>query len=412
MKRKNRDTAGRRIAQAIIAEYKPQSVAEMQAALKEVFGPMFEAMLNGEMESYLGYAPNSREEKETTNRRNGYFDKTIKTSMGETEIEMPRDRQAAFESIILPKHKRDVSDIENKVLAMYARGMSQRDISATIDDIYGFKLSAEQISKITDYVLEEQQSWQNRTLAPFYPFLFIDCLFVPIKRDYETKECAVYNILGIRVDGRKEILGLWIQESESKHAWMQIFDELKVRGVQEVGFISMDGVTGLEEGAKAIFPEVVVQRCIVHLIRNSLKYVPTRDYKDFTSHLKKIYGAPSLNACRVEFERFCQVWSKYPGAVSVWKRCFAYVEQLFDYPSAVRKIMYTTNAIEAVNSSFRKVTKRGAFPNDNSVFKLLYLRVVELQKKWADRPVANWSLVRNQLLANDRLASLFDNFDR
>lgn len=384
----------------------------MQAALKEVFGPMFEAMLNGEMESYLGYEPNSHEEKETTNRRNGYFDKTIKTSMGATTIEVPRDRQASFDSIILPKHKRDVSDIENKVLAMYARGMSQRDISATIDDIYGFKLSAEQISKITDYVLEEQESWQNRTLAPFYPFLFVDCLFVPIKRDYETKECAVYNILGIRVDGRKEILGLWIQDSESKHAWMQIFDELKARGVQEVGFISMDGVSGLEEGAKAIFPEVVVKRCIVHLIRNSLKYVPTRDYKDFTTHLKKIYGAPSLKACRVEFERFCQVWAKYPGAVAVWKRCFAYVEQLFEYPSAVRKIMYTTNAIEAVNSSFRKVTKRGAFPNDNSVFKLLYLRVVELQKKWADRPVANWSLVRNQLLLNDRLAALFDKFDR
>ena len=412
MKRKNRDTPGRRIAQAIIAEYKPQSVAEMQAALKEVFGPMFEAMLNGEMESYLGYEPNSREEKETKNRRNGYFDKTIKTSMGETAIEVPRDRQASFDSIILPKHKRDVSDIENKVLAMYARGMSQRDISATIDDIYGFKLSAEQISKITDYVLEEQESWQNRTLAPFYPFLFVDCLFVPIKRDYETKECAIYNILGIRVDGRKEILGLWIQDSESKHAWMQIFDELKSRGVQEVGFISMDGVSGLEEGAKAIFPEVVVQRCIVHLIRNSLKYVPTRDYKVFTAHLKKIYGAPSLKACRVEFERFCQVWAKYPGAIAVWKRCFAYVEQLFDYPSAVRKIMYTTNAIEAVNSSFRKVTKRGAFPNDNSVFKLLYLRVVELQKKWADRPVANWSLVRNQLLLNDRLVALFDKFDR
>ena len=179
MKRKKQDTPSRRIAQAIIAEYKPKSVAEMQSALKEVF------------------------EKETTNRRNGYFDKSIKTSIGETEIDIPRDRQASFESVILPKHKRNVSDIENKVLAMYARGMSQRDISVTIDDIYVFKLSAEQISKITDYVLEEQESWQNRTLAPFYPFFFVDCLFVPIKRDYETKECAVYNILGIRVDERK-----------------------------------------------------------------------------------------------------------------------------------------------------------------------------------------------------------------
>ena len=161
---------------------------------------------------------------------------------------------------------------------------------------------------------------------------------------------------------------------------MQIFDELKTRGVEEVSFISMDGVSGLEKGAKAIFPEVVVQRCIVHLIRNSLKYVPTKDYKDFTSHLKKIYGAPTIKSRRVEFERLCQVWAKYPGAIAVWKRCFAYVEQFLDYPSAIRKIMYTTNAIEAVNSSFCKITKRDAFPNDNFPFKLLYLRVVELQK--------------------------------
>ena len=174
----------------------------------------------------------------------------------------------------------------------------------------------------------------------------------------------------------------------------------------------MDRLTGLEEGARAIFPDVIVQKCLVHLICNSLKYIPTRDYKDFTAHLKKIYGVASLKACHVEFERFCQVWAKYLGAIAVWKRCLAYVEQLFDYPSAVRKIMYTTNAIEAVNSSFGNVTKRGAVPNDNSVFKLLYLRVVELQKKWASRPVANGSFVRNQLLLNDRLSALFDKFDR
>ena len=409
--RKNRNTPGRKIAEAIIAEYKPQTVAEMQEALKEVFGPMFEAMLNGEMTGYLGYESNDKGEKMTENRRNGYSPKTIKTSMGESEISIPRDRNASFESIILPKHKCDVSSIEGKVLAMYSRGMSQRDISATIDDIYGFKLSAEQISKITDCVLEEQRNWQNRPLKPFYPFIFVDCLFVNIRRDYESRDCAVYTILAYDTDGRKDILGLWIQDTESKHFWMQIFDEIKSRGVQEVGFICMDGLSGLEDGAKAIFPNVVVQRCIVHLIRNSLKYVPTKDYKTFCNDLKKIYGAPSLKAAQAEFERFCQAWGKYPGAVSVWQRNFSHVEQLFNYPSAVRKIMYTTNAIEAVNSGFRKVTKRGSFQNDDSVFKILYLRVTEFYRKWKERPVANWALVRNQLLLDERMAALFDKFD-
>ena len=409
--RKNRNEPGRKIAEAIIAEYKPQSVAEMQQALKDVFGPMFEAMLNGEMTGYLGYESNDKGEKMTENRRNGYSPKTIKTSMGEREISVPRDRNASFESVILPKHQRDVSSIEGKVLAMYSRGMSTRDISATIDDIYGFKLSAEQISKITDCVLEEQRSWQNRPLKPFYPFIFVDCLYVNIRRDYESRDCAVYTILAYDTNGKKDILGLWIQDTESKHFWMQIFDEIKARGVQEVGFMCMDGLSGLEDGAKTIFPNVVVQRCIVHLIRNSLKYVPTKDYKAFCNDLKKIYGASSLKAAQAEFERFCQVWRKYPGAVAVWQRNFSHIEQLFDYPSAVRKIMYTTNAIEAVNSGFRKVTKRGAFYNDDSVYKILYLRVTEFYRKWDERPVANWALVRNQLLLDERMSTLFDKFD-
>ena len=331
--------------------------------------------------------------------------------MGETEISVPRDRAAEFESLLIPKHKRDVSEIDRKVLAMYSRGMSTRDISATIDDIYGFKLSAEQISKITDYVLEEQRNWQNRPLQHFYPFVFVDCLYVNVRRDYESKDCAVYTILAYDINGVKDILGLWIQETESKHFWAQIFDEIKSRGVEAIGFISMDGLSGLEDAAKAIFPDVVVQRCIVHLIRNSLKYVPTKDYKDFCALLKKIYGAPSLKTAKVEFEHFCQVWSKYPGAVAVWQRNFSHLEQLFNFPSAVRKIMYTTNAIEAVNSGFRKVTKRGAFPNDDSVFKALFLRISEFYRKWDSRPVANWALVRNQLLLDERMASFFDNFD-
>ena len=228
-------------------------------------------------------------------------------------------------------------------------------------------------------------------------------MYVTLRKEYETKSCAVYVILGYDVNGIKDIPGLWISESEGKHQWMQIFDEIKARGVEDVLFISMDGVSGLEDGARAIFKDVVVQRCIVHLIRNSVKYVPSKDYKAFTAQLKKIYGAPSLKAAEAEFERFRQEWNNYPGAVDVWTRNWQHVAQLFNYGSAVRKIMYTTNAIESINSSFRKVTKKGAFPNENALLKLLYLRVNELGAKWNNHPVPNWALVRNQLAIDDAI---------
>ena len=219
----------------------------------------------------------------------------------------------------------------------------------------------------------------------------------------ETKNCAVYVILGYDVNGIKDILGIWIGESEGKHYWMQIFDELKARGIEDILFICMDGVSGLKEGARSIFKNVTVQRCIVHLIRNSIKYIPSKDYKKYTAQLRKVYGAASLKAAEAEFERFKQAWSCYPGAVDVWARNWKYVEQLYNYGSAVRKVMYTTNSIEAVNSSFRKVTKKGSFPSEEAVMKALYLRVTELYKKWKGRPVSNWAMVRNQLSMDEKM---------
>ena len=304
--RKKEVTPNQKLAQAILDQYQPKSVEDMQDALKDIFGPMFEAMLQGEMSSHLGYSNNERGEKETTNRRNGYTKKTLKTTVGDVPIEVPRDREGTFEPAVVPKRKRDVSDIQDKVLSMYAKGMSQRDIADTIEDIYGFEISHETISEITDSVLEQMEEWQNRPLKRFYTFLFVDCLYVTIRKDYETKNYAVYVILGYDVDGQKDILGLWLSESESKHQWMQIFDEIKTRGVEDVLFISMDGVSGPEEGAKAIFPNVTVQRCIVHLIRNSIKYVSNKEYKRFTAQLKKVYGAAGLKAAESEFERFKQ----------------------------------------------------------------------------------------------------------
>jgi len=397
--RKNdkRNAAGRAIAKAILDQYQPSNAEEMQDALRDVFGPMFEAMLQGEMDSHLGYESNDHSPKDTDNRRNGYTSKTVKTTMGDVEIQSPRDRDGSFDPQIIPKRTKDVSGIEDKVLTMYAKGMSERDIADTIEEIYGFEISHETISSITDRVIEKAQEWQSRPLKKFYTFVFVDCLYVNIRKEMETKSCAVYVILGYDVNGIKDILGIWIGESEGKHYWMQIFDEIKSRGVEDILFISMDGVSGLEEGAASIFKNVVVQRCIVHMIRNSIKYIPSKDYKAFTAQLRKVYGASSLKAAEAEFERFKQAWGQYPGAIDVWVRNWQHVEQLFNYGSAVRKVMYTTNAIEAVNSSFRKVTKKGSFPSEDAVMKALYLRVTELYKKWNDRPVPNWAMVRNQL---------------
>ena len=243
MAKKKESTPGENLAKQIIEQYKPKSVADMQDALKDIFGPMFEAMLQGEINSHLG----DHGAKSTDNRRNGYTNKKVRTGAGEVEIKVPRDRASSFEPKLVPKRQKDVSEIEEKVLAMYARGMSQRDIADTIEDIYGFEISHEMVSQITDCVLDELNDWQNRPLKRMYTFLFVDCMYVTIRKEYESKNYAVYTILGYDIDGQKDILGLWLNESESKYTWMQIFDELKERGVEDVLFICMDGVSGLEE---------------------------------------------------------------------------------------------------------------------------------------------------------------------
>ncbi|HCK3469691.1 TPA: IS256 family transposase, partial [Enterococcus faecium] len=366
MARKKRNPDAEKLAESILNTYQPESVEDMQDVLKDVFGPLFEKMLQGELNNHLGYDAHSKEPKKHDNRRNGYGNKTLKTSFGKVNIDVPRDREASFEPELIPNRKRDVSDIEGKVLSMYARGMSQCDIAATVEDIYGFDISHEMISDITDAVLPELEEWQARPLAKCYAFLFVDCMYVTLRENYEAKEYAVYTILGYDLKGNKEILGLWLNQTESKNRWMQVFDELKVRGVEDVFFISMDGVSGLKEGAKAIFPSVIVQRCIVHLVRNALRYLPSKDYKEVCRDMKKFYSASSLNAAHAAFDSFQNRWSHYSGAVDVCKRNFSHVEQLFDYGSAIRKIMYTTNAVESIHSSFRKVTKKGVFSNENA----------------------------------------------
>ena len=406
MAKKKEPTSAENIAQAIVDAYDPKNATDVQDALKSIFGPIFESMLKGELNAHLGYDSNDHQPKETANRRNGYSKKTLKSTMGEIPIQSPRDRDGTFEPLAVPKRTTDISSIEGKVLTMYAKGMSQRDITDIIDDIYGFKLSAAQISIITDSVMDEFAKWQARPLKRFYVFLFVDCIYVNIRTDYESKNRPVYVILGYDLNGRKDILGLWIgpDEYESTSYWLKIFDEIKGRGVEDVAFISMDGLKGLEEGAKTIFPEAVIQRCLVHLIRNSIRFIPQKHYKAFTAHLKLIYKAPNKKVALLEFEKFKEAWKEYPGAVKVWESNWAHVEQLFNYTDAIRKMMYTTNSIESVNSSFRKVTRKGLFPTEDAVLKVMYLRILELYDKWMDKAYPNWPNILNHLLLIEHIA--------
>lgn len=409
---KHEKTPEELFAEQFVKQLQPKTVEDVENGLKSIFGPIFESMLQGELTAHLGYDANDHQPKETTNRRNGSTKKTLKSSVGEIPIKSPRDRDGTFEPVLVPKRKTDISGLEQKVLAMYGKGMSQRDIADIIDDIYGFRLSPQQISIITDSVIEEMTKWQERALKKMYTFMFDDCLYVSIRTDYETKKHAVYCIVAYDLDGRKDILGLWIDESENKHQWLQIFDELKRRGVEDVAFISMDGLPGLEEGAKTIFPKAVVQRCIVHLVRNSIKYIPSKHYKEFTANLKLIYQAPNKKVALLEFEKFKERWTEYPGAIKVWDSNWKHVEQLYNYTDAIRRVMYTTNTIESINSSFRKVTKKGTFPDETAVLKVLYLRVLELYDKWQDKAYRNWPIIRNQLILIDDLGERIEYYEK
>jgi transposase-like protein len=239
--------------------------------------------------------------------------------------------------------------------------------------------------------------WQSRTLDECYPFLFVDALVVPVKSDGRSINKAVYSMIGINPDGIKDCLGFWISDKEGAHFWLSIFDELRARGVNKLGFVSIDGLTGLEDGIRSIFPEAIVQRCMVHLVRNSIKYIPSKHYKTFCADLKAMYGAASLSSAKAALEAFMGKWSAYPSAIKVWTTHFDQVEQLFEYPAEIRKIIYTTNTMEAFNSALRKVTNRkAAFPNDNAVFKILYLRTMDIVRKWG-KPISNWAIVRGHL---------------
>ena len=382
----------------LIELYQPKSVSDIQEMLKALFAGTMEDMLKAELDSELGYKKNSQEAKTTDNRRNGSYPKTVTSSMGEIELNIPRDRKGEYEPELIPKGSHDVSELEEKVLSLYAKGTSDRDISDVVNDIYGFKLSHETISNIVDRVQPRVIEWQNRKLEKVYPFVYIDVMMVNIKSENKSGKYAVYSIIGVNCEGRKDCFGFWIGENEGTHQWLSIFDELKARGVEKLGFVCIDGLAGLEEAITNTFPNAIVCRCMVHLVRNSTKYIPTKHRKEFCADLKAIYGAVSISEAENALAVLNEKWKKqYPSAVRVWNDNFIYVQRIFEYPSEIRKMIYTTNAIESFNSSLRKVTDRkAAFPNEMAVMKILYLRTQDVFKKWT-MPYPNWGVIRGML---------------
>ena len=355
-----------------------------------------EAALEAEVESHIANDVLGG----TSNRRNGFNKKTIKgTSDGTFELETPRDRNGTFEPQIVKKHQTTISDeIEEKIISMYGLGMSYRDISSHIEEIYQVSISTATISAITDKIIAKVKEWQARPLEPLYPFVWLDAIHYKIKDGGKYISKAVYTILGVRLDGRKEVLGLYLSENEGANFWLSVLTDLQARGVEDILIASVDGLKGFPEAINAIFPQTEVQLCVVHQIRNSIRYIASKDQKEFAKDLKFIYQAPTKELAEDELLKLDAKWGKkYPLVINSWQSKWDNLSVYFKYPADIRKVIYTTNIIESVHRQFRKLTKtKGAFPNENSLMKLLYLGIKNASKKWT-MPVRNWSLTISQL---------------
>lgn len=403
MAKEKRDPRKSELMKQMIEMYHPETMADIQNMLKDMFADTMKDMLQAELDTELGYRKHDQNPKETANRRNGSYTKTVQSSLGESELAVPRDRDGTYEPKLVPPGTKDVSGLEAKILSLYAKGTSDRDISDVVKEIYGFEISHETISNIVDRVQPRVIEWQNRRLDKVYPFMYMDALTISLKTDRRAGNAAVYSIIGVNCDGKKDCFGFWIGANEGTHQWLSIMDELKSRGVEKLGFVCIDGLTGLEEAIVNTFPQAIVCRCMVHLVRNSTKYIPTKHRKEFCADLKAIYGAVSSGEAENALAILHEKWQKhYPSAVKVWNDNFRYVQRLFEYPSEIRKIIYTTNAIESFNSALRKVTDRkAAFPNEMSVMKILYLQgtlqcSLDISSKWT-MPYPNWGVVRGKL---------------
>ena len=377
------------------------STADIMQAMKEMFRDVIEQVMEVEMDDELGRQRCQRSEEpdeQARNYRNGYSKKTVKTQLGEVEIKVPRDRQGNYEPKIIGKYDRNAEGMEEKILALYACGMSQRDISEQIKELYGVEISPELVSKISEKIMPEVTAWQNRPLEKVYPFVFMDAIHYKVKEDHRYITKAAYVVLGITMDGRKDILGVWIGEHESSKFWLNELNDLKSRGVMDVYLFCTDGLCGMLQAIEAVFPHSRLQRCIVHQIRSSTKYVSYKDIKQVVADLKKVYAAVTLDEAENNLQAFAERWrGQYPSCVRSWEENWEILSTFFEYPMEIRKIIYTTNIIEGLNRQFRQITKnKPSFSNDDSLRRMLYLASQRIIKHWHAR-CQNWDLVLSQL---------------
>ena len=391
-------TLPKEVLRSIIVDGGLQTSDDVHTYLKELFKDTLQEMLEAELDLKFGYEKHDRDGKTTDNRRNGYTNKKVKSKYGTIDISVPRDRNGEFEPTIIPKNKRNISGIEDQIISLYARGMSTRDIHDQINDIYGIEVSAEMVSKITDKVLPQIKDWQSRTLDSMYPFVFMDAIHFKVRENNQVISKAAYVVLGVNKEGFKEILGIWIGENETSKFWLSVLNSLKNRGLKEVMIFSVDGLNGFKQALEATYPNSEMQRCIIHQIRSTLKYVPFKDRKAFAKDLKTIYQAPDETKGYESLMEVSEKWGeKYPHAVGSWENNWDVLSTFFKYSQEIRKIIYTTNIIESLHRQYRKVTKtKTVFPTNESLEKILYLASKNITKKW-NRRYDNWDIIVNQL---------------
>ncbi|NBJ95646.1 IS256 family transposase [bacterium 1xD42-62] len=390
-------TEGKRnLIHGLLREYDIETAEDIQDALKDLLCGTVKEMLEAEMDNHLGYGKYERSDE--TNYRNGTKPKSVRSKYGEFEVDVPQDRQSSFEPQIVPKRKKDISAIDDKIISMYAKGMTTRQISETIEDIYGFEVSEGMVSDITDRLLPQIEEWQNRPLDEVYPIVFIDAVHFSVRDDGIIRKLAAYVVLGINADGRKEVLAIVIGENESSKYWLGVLNGLKNRGVKDILILCSDGLSGIKEAVSAAFPATEQQRCIVHMVRNTLKYAANKDMKAFAKDLKTIYTAADEKAALKRLDDVTEKWKgQYPGAMGRWYDNWDAIATIFKFSKDTRTAFYTTNSIESLNASYRRLNRqRSVFPSPQALLKALYLATFEVAKKWTV-PIRDWGKVYGEL---------------
>lgn len=388
------------IVNMILSSNSMKTGKDVSEVFNNLRGKVIQKLLDAEMDEFLGYSKGSHDEKNNSNRRNGTTSKAkkVKTDYGEITICPPRDRDGKFEPQIVKKRQKVLEGFDDIAIAMYAKGMSLKDISDMIKQIYKVDLSIETISNLTSQVSEEVKKWQDRPLENFYPFVYVDCLYAPVKNDFISEKTAIYVMLGINKDGFKDVLGIWINETESAYFWTTVFEEIRSRGVDDILFVSMDGLAGLPEAIEKVFPKTITQRCIVHIVRNIYSILDKKRAKEVIYDFKQIYTASNINFAKLAYENFLQKYKDNTKLIKKVNDLIEHVFSIFDYPVEIRKVMYTTNPIESLNSSLRKVTRgKGSFISKEALFKVLYLRIKDLQTTWS-KGTKNWNNIQYQLV--------------